>query len=86
MSRNSASLIGPTVNGPLSSAAFNGGWAMTRPRKSAYRCHHQRGREFLRAGRHRGRRVQRCDERLAFRLATVGVPARGEQLLELVDH
>ncbi len=31
-SRNSASLIGPTVNGPASSAAFNGGYAMRRPR------------------------------------------------------
>ena len=31
-SRNSASLIGPTVNGPASSAAFNRGSAMRWPR------------------------------------------------------
>ena len=87
-SRDSAWLIRPTVNGPASSAAFNGQSAMRWPGIRAHHHDHQRRREPAQPARDRRRRVQRRDERRPLSLSP-GALTRGEQLLELArrpDH
>ena len=83
-SRNSASLIGPTVNGPASSAAVSAGKATRRPRNPPVPPPPPAPGRLRRTRRAGGGGAQRGDEgpRAA---STSGAEVSGEHLLELVD-